>query len=298
MPAWPIRGNSSRRTKKPSVSTTKSLFGAVILFTCVAGCDRVPVSPDSSSKTSGLQPTSKVTQTTISIAAASDLKFAFGEIASEFKKLHPEIQVETTFGSSGNFFAQLSNKAPFDIFFSADIGYPRKLIEQGDGLEETLFSYAVGHLGIWVRNDSTLDLDKNGIDVLSDPAVKKIAIANPRFAPYGRAAEAALKYFEIYESIQDRLVLGENIAQTAQFVESGAADVGMIAASLATVSPLRDKGRFWQLPTSSYPTLVQGGVILSWAKDREACDQLRLFVTSEAGQAILQKYGFAEPEMP
>ena len=183
MPASSSRGKSSRRAKKTKVSTTNSLFGAVILFTFVAGCNPGSVPVDSPSK--------------------------------------------TTFGSSGNFFAQLSNKAPLDIFFSADIGYPRKLIEQGDGLKETEFSYAVGHLGIWVRNDSSLDLDKNEITVLSDPAVKKIAIANPRFAPYGRAAEAALKHFEIYESIQDRLVLGDNIAQTAQFVESGAADVGV-----------------------------------------------------------------------
>jgi len=254
----------------------------------LAGCDRVPV--DSASPKSSTLP-----QKSITVAAASDLKFAFEEITSDFKKLHPEIQIQTTFGSSGNFFAQLSNKAPFDIFFSADIGYPEKLIEQGDGLKETLFSYAVGHLGIWVRNDSSLDLDKNGIAVLSDAKVKKIAIANPRFAPYGRAAEAALKHFEIYESIQDKIVLGENISQTAQFVESGAADVGVISASLATVSPLRDKGRFWQLPTDSYPKLVQGGVILSWVKDRKVCDQLRHFVTSEAGQAILRKYGFAPP---
>ncbi len=267
----------------------------LVLFACLSGCDRGPAPPDSSSKSADIPPTSKVTQTKMSVAAASDLKFAFEEVSTEFNKLHPEIQVETTFGSSGNFFAQLSNKAPFDIFFSADIGYPDKLIEQGDGLKETLFSYGVGHLGIWVRNDSELDPEKNGIAVLSDPSVKKIAIANPRFAPYGRAAESALKHFEIYESVQDKLVLGENISQTAQFVESGAADVGMIAASLATVSPLREKGRFWQLPTDSYPKLVQGGVILSWAKDREACDELRLFVTSEAGQAILRKYGFAPP---
>ena len=296
MPASSSRGKSSRRAKKTKVSTTNSLFGAVILFTFVAGCNPGSVPVDSPSKTSEMQPISKRTQTTISVAAASDLKFAFDEVASEFNKLHPEIQVETTFGSSGNFFAQLSNKAPLDIFFSADIGYPRKLIEQGDGLKETEFSYAVGHLGIWVRNDSSLDLDKNEITVLSDPAVKKIAIANPRFAPYGRAAEAALKHFEIYESIQDRLVLGDNIAQTAQFVESGAADVGLISASLATASTLRDKGRFWLLPTDSYPTLVQGGVILSWAKDRQACDQLRLFVMSEAGQAILRRHGFAQPD--
>ena len=270
-------------------------LGILVLLAFLSGCDRGTIPADLSSKSVDVQRTSKVTNITITVAAASDLKFAFEEVASEFKKLHPEIQMETTFGSSGNFFAQLSNKAPFDIFFSADIGYPDKLIEQGDGLKETRFSYAVGHLGIWVRNDSSLDLDKNGIAVLSDVKVKKIAIANPRFAPYGRAADAALKHFEIYESIQDKLVLGENISQTAQFVESGAADVGMIAASLATVSPLRDKGRFWQLPTDSYPKLVQGGVILSWTKDRHACDELRLFVISPTGQTILRKYGFAQP---
>lgn len=277
------------------MESMKRQLGMLVLLACLSGCDRGPAPPDSSSKSANVPPTSKVTQTKISVAAASDLKFAFEEVSTEFKKLHPKIQIEVTFGSSGNFFAQLSNKAPFDIFFSADIGYPDKLIEQGDGLKETLFSYGVGHLGVWVRKDNELDLEKNGIAVLSDPSVKKIAIANPRFAPYGRAAESALKHFEIYESVQDKLVLGENISQTAQFVESGAADVGMIAASLATVSPLREKGRFWQLPTDSYPKLVQGGVILSWAKDREACDQLRLFVTSEAGQTILRKYGFASP---
>ncbi len=266
----------------------KSFLGKAILIALLAGCDRVPVDAD-------FPKTTTFPQKSISVAAASDLKFAFEEIASEFKKLHPEIQIETTFGSSGNFFSQLSNKAPFDIFFSADIGYPEKLIEQGDGLKEALFSYAVGHIGIWVRNDCSLDLDKNGIAVLTDASVKKIAIANPRFAPYGRAAEAALNHFEIYESIQDRLVLGDNIAQTVQFVESGAADVGIIAASLATASNLQNKGRFWLLPTDSYPTLVQAGVILSWAKDRQACEQLRLFVTSEAGQAILKKHGFAPP---
>ena len=235
-----------------------------------------------------------MTETKISVAAASDLKFAFEEVVNEFKKQHPEIKVETTFGSSGNFFAQLTNKAPFDLFFSADLGYPEKLIEQGEGLKESLFCYAVGHVGIWVRNDSPLNPERDGIAVLKDPAVTKIAIANPRFAPYGRAAEAALKHFEIYESIQDRLVLGDNIAQTAQFVETGAADVGMISASLATASTLKDKGRFWLLPTDSYAKLVQGGVILSWAKDREACEKLRSFVISEAGQSILEKYGFAQ----
>jgi molybdate transport system substrate-binding protein len=224
------------------------------------------------------------------------LKFAFNEIVTEFKQKHPGIEVETTFGSSGNFYSQLSNKAPFDIFISADMDYPRKLIDQGDGLKETEFAYAIGHLGIWVRNDSKLDLERDGIMALNDPGVQKVAIANPRFAPYGRAAEAALKHLGVYETIKDRLVLGENVAQTAQFVETGAADAGFIAASLARGSPLMDKGRIWLLPLDSYPTLRQGGVILSWARDRNACDELCSFITSEQGQAILGRYGFAQPQ--
>jgi molybdate transport system substrate-binding protein len=276
----------------------KRRLGTFVLLACMLGCNRGPMRPESSSNTAELQPMSKVIRTKIDVAAASDLKFAFNEVVNEFKKRHPEIQVDTTFGSSGNFFAQLSNKAPFDIFLSADIEYPDKLIEQGDGLKESRFFYAVGHIGIWVLNESTLELEKNGIAVLSNPGVKKIATANPRFAPYGRAAEAALKHFQIYDSIRNKLVFGENIAQTAQFVESGAADVGIISASLAASSQLRDKGRFWLMSTDSYPALVQGGVIVSWAKDREACDRLRLFITSTDGQAILKKYGFARPANP
>ena len=229
------------------------------------------------------------------MAAASDLKFAFEELLAEFRRNHPKIEVVTTFGSSGNFYTQLSSKAPFDMFFSADLDYPRKLIDQGDAVKETLFEYAIGHIGIWVRNDSPLDIDQ-GIDVLKDPSIVKIAIANPRFAPYGRAAEAALKHFEIYDAIQDRLVLGDNIAQTAQFIETGAADIGIIAASLASASPLKNKGRFRSLPTDSHPALRQGGVIMTWARDRSASDSLRTFVISDPGKTILRNYGFDSPE--
>ena len=265
------------------------LWWSAIGLTLIASCSpKSPVPPPTT------EPPPKVRS--ITVAAASDLKFAFADIVAAFRQKHPDIQVEATFGSSGNFYSQLSNKAPFDIFFSADMDYPQKLIKQGDGLQETEFQYAVGHLGIWVRNDSKLDFTRNGIMALEDPAVQKIAIANPRFAPYGRAAAAALKQSGIYESIKDRLVLGDNVAQTAQFVESGAADAGLIAASLAIGSPLAEKGKFWPLPTDSYPALRQGGVILSWARDRNACEMFCSFVTSKEGRSILGKYGFAPPE--
>ena len=266
----------------------KLLQGIAILVVLMTGCHEQPAVPSSPAP-----PTPSASSgASISVAAASDLKFAFEEVIAEFQRTHPGIAIEVTFGSSGNFYAQLSNKAPFDIFFSADRDYPRKLIEQGDALAETEFQYGIGHIGIWVRNDSPLDMDQQGVAVLQDSRVQKIAIANPRFAPYGRAAEAALKSLKIYDALHDRLVLGDNIAQTAQFVESGAAEAGIIAGSLANGSPLKGKGRFWPLPKDSYPVLQQAGVTLAWAKNPEACAELRTFVTSETGQAILRRYGF------
>lgn len=231
----------------------------------------------------------------VRVAAASDLKFAFDEVTSEFQKKNPSIKVEVTYGSSGNFFAQLSNKAPFDLLLSADLEYPRKLIEAGHGVKESEFQYAVGHLVLWVPKGSKLDLDKLGIRAVTDPSVKKVAIANPKHAPYGRAAEAALKKLGVYDDVKDRLVLGENIAQTAQFVESGAADVGLIALSLALAPGMREKGRFWDVPLDAYPRLEQGGLILNWAKDKEATQALRDFLTGKDGRAILKKYGFILP---
>ena len=232
----------------------------------------------------------------VRVAAAADLKFAFDEVASEFQKKNPDIKITITYGSSGNFYAQLSNKAPFDLFLSADIAYPRKLTDSDLAVKESEFVYAVGHIVVWVPNSSKLDLDKLGIQAVTDPSVKKLAIANPRHAPYGRAAEAALKKLGVYDEVKDRLVLGENIAQTAQFVASGNAAAGIIALSLALAPAMREKGRYWMVPLDAYPRLEQGGVILTWAQDREAAQALRAFMTDRAGRAILKRYGFLMPE--
>ena len=232
----------------------------------------------------------------VSVAAASDLKFAFDELIAEFEQQHAGIQVQVTYGSSGNFFAQLTNKAPFDIYFSADASYPRQLIDQGLADEQSEFLYAVGHIVIWVPHDSPIDVEKLGMEALLDPAAGKIAIANPQHAPYGRAAEAAMRSHGVLEQVESRLVLGENIAQTAQFVDSGAADIGIIALSLALAPAMQGKGRYWEVPLDAYPTMEQGSVILNWAQDRDATEQFREFVASDRGREVLSRYGFLLPQ--
>jgi molybdate transport system substrate-binding protein len=231
----------------------------------------------------------------VQVAAAADLKFALDEIVQAFHRLHPDITAQVTYGSSGNFFAQLSNRAPFDIYFSADVDYPRKLIEQGLALKETEFLYAVGRIVVWVPRRSRVDLERLGIRALADPAVRKVAIANPKHAPYGRAAEAAMKTLGVYEAVEGRLVLGENITQTAQFIQTGAADVGILALALALAPALREEGRYWEVPLDAYPRIDQGGVILPWAKDMVAAQALRAFVLGPEGKDILRRYGFFLP---
>jgi molybdate transport system substrate-binding protein len=232
----------------------------------------------------------------VRIAAAADLKFALDDLLGEFRRAHPGTRVEATYGSSGNLFAQLNNRAPFDLFLAADADYPRRLAEGGLAGRDDLFTYAVGHLVVWAPKGSKLDVEKQGVQVLLDPAARKVAIANPAHAPYGRAAEAALRSLGLYDRVKDKLVLGENIAQAAQFVQSGAADVGVLALSLARAPGLREEGRYKELPAEAYPRLNQGGVILSWARDRPAAEAVRAFLTGAEGRAVLRRYGFSLPE--
>ncbi len=244
----------------------------------------------------GYQHPAQATETrTLRVAAAADLKVAFADIVDAFQQQNPDFKIEVIYGSSGNFYSQLSNRAPFDLFLSADLDYPRRLVEQGLAAPNSEFSYAVGRLVVWVRNASPIAVEKLGIEALLDRSVRKIAIANPLHAPYGRAAAAAMKNLGIHENVKDKLVYGENIIQTAQFVESGAADIGLISHSLAAAAPLRDKGRSWEVPADSYASLEQGGVILSWAQDRQMAGALRRFILSDAGREILHRYGFRSP---
>ncbi len=234
--------------------------------------------------------------TELTVAAAADLKFALDDLVAKFQTNQPSVSVRVTYGSSGNFYAQLQNKAPFDLFFSADIGYPQKLAAAGLALETNVFVYAVGRIVVWAPKESGLDVGKLGIRALLAPSVRKIAVANPQHAPYGRAAVAALKSLGVFELAEPKLVYGENIGQTAQFVQSGAADIGIIALSLAIAPQMRDAGRHWEIPLESYPRMEQGGMIVNGTKETRAARAFRDFVLGRHGREVLKRYGFFLPE--
>jgi molybdate transport system substrate-binding protein len=179
---------------------------------------------------------------------------------------------------------------------SADIDFPRKLIENKKAVADSLFSYAVGRIVVWLPNNSPIDVGKLGIEALLSPSVRKIAIANPEHAPHGRAAVAAMRKLGVYDKVSNKLVLGENIAQAAQFVESGAADIGLIALSLAVSPKMKTEGRYWEVPLDAYPRLEQGGVIVSASKQPDLARQFRNMVVSPQGRETLRRYGFILPE--
>ena len=229
----------------------------------------------------------------ITIAAASDLNFAFKEIVAEYEKVTGN-HVRLSLGSSGNFYAQIQNGAPFDLYFSADIAYPRKLEEAGLTVPGSLYQYAVGRIVLWAGKDSPLEISK-GLEILREPAIRKIAIANPKHAPYGRAAVVAMEYAQVYDRVKDKLVLGENISQAAQFVESGAADVGIIAMSLALALPMQAAGHYWEIPADAHPPIEQGAVILKGVKSQASAKTFLSFIQGAEGQAMMKRYGFVVP---
>ena len=229
------------------------------------------------------------------VAAAADLSSALKEISDEFQK-KTGISVKLSFGSSGALTQQIQNGAPFDVFFSADMDYPRQLIAAGAADEATLYQYAVGKLALWVPADSPLDVEHQGLKILLDPAVQKIAIANPQHAPYGRAAVAALKHAGLYDKVADRLVLGENVSQAAQFAESGNAQAGFVALAHAIAPSMQGKGKYYVVPTDSYPALVQGVVVLSHTQHKKEAESFLQNVKSKQTADIFKKYGFTAPE--
>jgi molybdate transport system substrate-binding protein len=232
----------------------------------------------------------------IVVAAASDLSFAIREIIADFEA-NTSHTVRLSLGSSGNFFAQIQNGAPFDIYLSADINYPEQLAVSGLTEPGSLFSYAFGKIVVWARNESSTDLTSLGMRALLEET-GRISIANPRHAPYGRAARSALEYYDLWESVSPRLVLAENVAQAAQFAESGAAAMAIIALSLASSDPLRDAGHFWEIPPQAHPALAQGGVILPHARNTGRLTAARSFAAwmqSDRARLILERYGFSLP---
>jgi molybdate transport system substrate-binding protein len=227
----------------------------------------------------------------VNVAAAADLNFAIQEIIQNFENDTGNV-VHLTLGSSGNFYAQILNGAPFDVFLSADTAYPKQLEQEGYAVSGSTFPYGVGRIVLWIPNRSPLDANKLGMTSLLNDSVKKIAIANPAHAPYGRAAAAAMEYAKLYDRVKGKLVLGENISQAAQFLQSGAADAGIIALSLALSGPMQKAGRYWVIPSEMYPRLEQGAVLLKRAGS--AGRTFHEWLRGPEPRRIFEKYGFGQ----
>jgi molybdate transport system substrate-binding protein len=232
-------------------------------------------------------------QTPLRIAAASDLQVVFPALTARFER-DARHAVVVSFGSSGNFFAQLQNGAPFDLFFSADADYPKRLESSGLTVSGTLVEYASGRIVLWTRNDTHLDLAR-GLAILAEPRVRRIAIANPEHAPYGRAAVAALRHEGLYDRVRTKFVLGENISQAAQFAQSGNADAGLIALSLALAPTMRASGRYVDIPASYHPPITQAVVVLRSSRQPDVARQFIAFLQQPDSQRALQEAGFVVP---
>jgi len=229
----------------------------------------------------------------LAVAAASDLQAVMPVLADRFER-ETSRRVALTFGSSGNFYAQILNGAPFDLFFSADVDYPRRLEAAGLTEPGTLRPYAIGTLVLYAAARPGLDLAR-GLAALADPRVRRIAIANPEHAPYGRAAVAALTHEGLYDRLRPKLVLGENISQAAQFVQSGNAAAGLLALSLALTPALRARGSYVELPASLYPPIEQAAVVLNTSMRKDAARQfLALFDRADVAQTM-KDAGFRAP---
>jgi molybdate transport system substrate-binding protein len=227
------------------------------------------------------------------LAAASDLRFALDEITAMVEREHPELTITSTYGSSGQFAQQIRNGAPFDVYLSADEAFVKDLVDEDRADAADAFPYAIGRLVTWFPDGSPGP--EAGLATLAGPTVRTVAIANPEHAPYGRAALAALETAGVLDAVQPKLVLGENVAQAAEFARSGNADAGIVALSLVLSDPLRGIGSWTEVPIDSYPRLEQAGVILAGAADRRAAMRVRDAMRSDEGRAILAEYGFSLP---
>lgn len=228
----------------------------------------------------------------IMIAAAADLKFAMDEIVAAFRGVHAGDEVDVIYGSSGKFHTQVSQGAPYDLFFSADIAFAEELKNKGFAASEVM-PYAIGRIVLW---SSSLDASKMNLESLLDPAIKRIAIANPKHAPYGKRAEEAMRHQGLWDQLQPKLVFGENISHTAQFVQTGNAQVGIIALSLALNPELADKGGYWMIPAEWHAPLKQGFIITKRAEGKALARQFADYMNAPASRAIMTRYGFVLPD--
>jgi molybdate transport system substrate-binding protein len=227
------------------------------------------------------------------VAAAADLRYAFEELEGVWRR-RTSIPVTFTFGSSGQLAQQVEQGAQFDVFFSANEVLVQRLAERGHILRDTVQVYAIGRIVLWVRQTSELDVDR-GMAVLLDPRVRYVAIANPEHAPYGEAARQALVRSGLYDQVRPKLVYGENISQTLQLVQSGNADVGVVALSLALAPPVSREGRYWVVPQELYDPLRQAAGVVARSRRQPQARRFLAFVNGPDGRPVMRRYGFLLP---
>jgi molybdate transport system substrate-binding protein len=232
-----------------------------------------------------------VSAQSLTVAAAADLQTVMPALAAQFQKATGRT-IHVTFGSSGNFFSQIQNGAPFDLFLSADSDYPRRLEAAGLVERGSLVTYATGRIVVWARKDGPTDVTR-GLSALLDARVRRISIANAEHAPYGRAAVAALRHEQMYERVRTKLVLGENVSQAAQFVDSGNADAGIIPLSLAIGPPLNERGTYYEIPTSFHPPIEQTAAVIAASLNKAAAHDFLAFLQTPDVVRLMQTYGFA-----
>lgn len=229
----------------------------------------------------------------VSVAAAANLVYALDALDAEFTKAHPEVNLTSATGASGNLVAQIRNGAPYDVFLSADLDFAERLIRDRGAPASSLHTFAIGRLVLWTTRPG---LEVGSIEgVVRDPAVRKIAVANPDTAPYGLAAMQTLEKLHLREIAEPKLVRGENISQTAQFVETGNADAGFVALSLVLSPKLKDRGRWIVVPDELYAPLGQAAVLTLKGAGNPAAQAYLDFLSSASAGKILEQFGYRLP---
>lgn len=229
----------------------------------------------------------------VSVGAAANLVHVLNALDAIFRTVEPQITVVTATGASGSLVAQIRNGAPFDVFLSADLDYPKALLSSGHAVAGSLIEFATGQLVLWT---TSADLDIESIEVaLSSGGLRKLAVANPNTAPYGQAAKDVLDRFHLWEDVQTRLVYGENVTQAAQFVETGNADAGFVSLSIVLAPQLKQRGRWTLVPQDWHTPLTQGAVITQHGANNSAAKRYLEFLRSPQAQKILAEFGYLIP---
>ncbi len=226
-------------------------------------------------------------QQTLRIAAAADLQPLLPPLLAQFEHetgIHPD----ASYQSSATLATQIIDGAPFDLFLAADLSFPQRVIDAGRAEEAKPMPYARGTLVLWTRNDSGAPLT---LDALGTNAIKTIAIANPEHAPYGRAAQAALQHLDLLNTVHAKLVIAENIAQTAQYADSGNAQVGFISLTSALTPRLKGDGHFVRVPADAYPPILQGAIVVRSSAGAAAAHRFLEFLQRPETQQTLAAEG-------